>query len=570
MGCLNNLLKKLNQNTNNQNNNNSDENAQLRGTDSEHAPFDHFICTGCDKTPEILSVHSDNGKIEIKCKYHNFHEYDITNYFEETKKYYLRIKCINCKNGCNSPNDDFYFCTLCKKNFCQNCSKIYNGNNDIKHKPNHAPYCVKISEKSHRCLDHLDSDINSYCEECQKNICDKDLEDHKDHIHQIFKLTEDINEHIKTIEDKNKKLKDIIRFNETIIKSYKKFPNDYFNIKSLKNLGQSIKAENKRNNHQIECMMNNFEKKIKNKDSVIKKLRDKYEIELKGDEEKLSLSKRGIDDEALFLISQIPFDRLEEIDLSGNNITNIESLNNMNLPHLKAINLSFNKIENINSVANLNCPKLGEVLLQNNQIKDIEPFKNSTFKLNIMRLENNQLEKDFKEIREHFKGAINLEERTPKDFSKKYGREIDLNKKILDLKDLRKKDILLRDLYFVINYNNIISELYLNNNEIRDASLLSRMPLVKLKILDLSLNLITNLQFIVDMQLPNLHTIFLNHNKINDLYPIIQINKKYKKTLKKLKVISLKNNNLDREDYEIKYILDLFKDKDITYDLYLD
>ena len=208
--------------------------------------------------------------------------------------------------------------------------------------------------------------------------------------------------------------------------------------------------------------------------------------------------------------------------------------------------------------------------MQNNQIKDIKPFKNSTFNLNILRLENNQLEKDFKEILERFKGAINLEVRTPEDFSKKYGREIDLNKQKLVLKDLRKKDVLLKDLYLVINCKNIISELYLNNNEIRDASLLCRMPLVKLKILDLSVNLITNLQFIVNMQLPNLHTIFLNNNKINDLYPIIQINNKYKKTLKNLKIISLKDNNFDSEDYEIKYILDLFKDKDITYDLYLD
>ena len=204
---------------------------------------------------------------------------------------------------------------------------------------NHASYCVKINERSHRCLDHLDSEINSYCEECQKNICDKDLENHKEHVHQIFKLTEDINDHIKTIENKNKKLKDIIRFNETVIKSYKKFPKDYFHIKSIKNLGQSIKAENERNNHQIECMMNNFEKKFKQKDDAIKMLEKKYELILKGDEEKLSLSNRGIDDDALFYISQIPFDRLEEIDLSGNNITNIEPLNNMNLPHLKLINL---------------------------------------------------------------------------------------------------------------------------------------------------------------------------------------------------------------------------------------
>ena len=86
-------------------------------------------------------------------------------------------------------------------------------------------------------------------------------------------------------------------------------------------------------------MMNNFEKKFKQKDDAIKMLEKKYELILKGDEEKLSLSNRGIDDDALFYISQIPFDRLEEIDLSGNNITNIEPLNNMNLPHLKLINL---------------------------------------------------------------------------------------------------------------------------------------------------------------------------------------------------------------------------------------
>ena len=36
--------------------------------DFNKIPDDQFLCPFCDKVPEILSVHSDNRKIKLKCK----------------------------------------------------------------------------------------------------------------------------------------------------------------------------------------------------------------------------------------------------------------------------------------------------------------------------------------------------------------------------------------------------------------------------------------------------------------------------------------------------------------------
>ena len=52
-----------------------------------------------------------------------------------------------------------------------------------------------------------------------------------------------------------------------------------------------------------------------------------------------------LDDQDFKYISQIRFNQLKEIEISENNITNIEPFNKMSLPFLEFLNLSHNKIQ---------------------------------------------------------------------------------------------------------------------------------------------------------------------------------------------------------------------------------
>ena len=89
-----------------------------------------------------------------------------------------------------------------------------------------------------------------------------------------------------------------------------------------------------------------------------------------------------------------------------------------------------------------------------------------------------------------------------------------------------------------------------------------------MKSLDLSVNNITNLKFLTEMRMPKLTTIYLDENKINDIYPLIQIKENWF-NCPELKIISLKGNNLRLEDKESKEVIKALKDKNIILDVEL-
>ena len=90
----------------------------------------------------------------------------------------------------------------------------------------------------------------------------------------------------------------------------------------------------------------NLEKKILNKLNV------EYKVNLTGEELKIDLNGKNVDNIGLELLCSIPYKNVEEIDLGNNNISNIEAVKNLNSPNLKIL------------------------ILRNNKIKDIEPLKN--------------------------------------------------------------------------------------------------------------------------------------------------------------------------------------------------
>ena len=260
----------------------------------------------------------------------------------------------------------------------------------------------------------------------------------------------------------------------------------------------------------------------------------------------------------------------------------------MNLPHLEYINMSENQIKDIKPLAELNCKKLKEICLQNNIIEDFSVFLNSEFpELETLRIENNIFNKDSDEFKKLLRKygkkviyiAINFEE-----FNKKYKCNIEQNLNSINLSGLRAGDYLLQKLYLIIKPENTIKELNLHNNGLKDVSLISRIPLIKLELLDLSSNEITNLKFLIFMKCIKLKYIYLNDNHLKDITPIIKmfdtdINNNGKKdgeeerdidkrcNFPNLFFINLKNNLLTTEDVQNKNILQIFKNNNIAVDI---
>ena len=550
-----------------------------RGTiNPEDVPDDQCLCPNCGQNPELMSISTYNNCIEMKCKDCGIQNYSIKELFDKFKnsKYnYLNYKC-NCREIKGQKNNKYEFCTLCKKVYCDICIK--------NHKKNHNQNLIPVNKKPFKCLEHSNSHINAFCEKCERNICDHSFEEHRQEVknnndYNIIKLPylqNEINSNhkkiVENIKEKNNKLADTIRVRSTIINSYQNHKNNYNYIKSINNLARSILSGKKIKDEYSKNIFNIFERKLKDQEKYIKELQKKR-IFLDGKEDKLNLRKREIDDETLNLISKIQFQKLKEINLSDNQITNIEPLYYMNLNNVEKIDLSFNKIENIEIFKELKLPKLKEICLQNNQINNFNPIIDSGISLEFERLriekENNDIIKDFGAFKEKlFKKYKNLDlfykAVTMEAFKEKYGVPIDVE---IDLSDKRAGNIVLEELYNIIGNLEFkekaikIKKLILRNNNIDDCSLLSKIHLIHLRELDLSVNKIKNLDFLANMKLPKLEKLFLDNNYINNLSPLIKVKeiRSLNDETSYLKVISLKKNNFVPK--EVKYVINLFKDE---------
>ena len=548
--------------------------------DMTQIPDAQYLCPDCERVPEILNIHSDNDHIELKCNYHGIKYMSIGNYYERLKTNifnYYKTKCFNCGAIQKTKENMFQYCYYCKVDFCPECVNRFN-QKDKDHRRNHLDVCIPVSEKNNRCLEHFKSEITNFCFDCQQNFCDNEkTSKHSGHNKiSLFTITNLANRYREVILRKNKILADIIRFNKLILDTYDKFQNNFFHIQSVINVAKSLEEECSRDTRELECMINRLEKSHKEQKKAIENLK-KYRIKLTGNEIKVHLRDRELENEGFKLISNIQFKQLQELNVSKNNISNIECLNNMNLPHLKYIDMSENIISDIKPIAELNSP-LKEICLQNNKISDLTPFCDSNFKdLERLRLENNNLNESmesFKKVVSKYRKQIIYIPYTVEQFNSKYDTSISLENPVMKLSHTKKGDELLRDLYLIIKHDNKITELLLDDNLIKDASLISRMPLKKLKLLDLSLNEITNIQFLTEMKLPKLNTIYLNANKINNIFPLIQIKDPQKKNeedeveecFKNLNLISLKENNLIEDDDKIKYVLNTLTSKGIELD----
>jgi len=234
-----------------------------------------------------------------------------------------------------------------------------------------------------------------------------------------------------TIQEKNKNLCRIIRFNQIILNTFDKITNNYYHIQNVINLVNSIDEEKNRDPEIFESFASEIKKKREGQEKdnnsskeIINELNENDErVLLCPYEKKIN----EIGDEGFSSISKIMFKQLKEIDVSCNNIKNIDCLYEMILPHLEYLDMSHNKIENIEPIAQLESKELKEICLQYNNINDIDPFNYSDFpNLKLLRIEENPFDKT--NLPKQFKKKIIYEVMTFEKFCKDYKVEVE-NKK---------------------------------------------------------------------------------------------------------------------------------------------
>ena len=376
------------------------------------------------------------------------------------------------------------------------------------------------------------------------------------------------------LREKIQTISDIIRTNQLVLKTQEKYPENYYHVKSIINIGQSIEEEETDIYYDdIDDVIKSeiFDKK-EEEDAAIQELKNKFyitinnkieELKLKG--EKNPIHSRWLKDKGFKLISQIRFKNLIELNLARNGIKSCKYLDNMLLPHLEHLDLSYNEIVDIEPVANLKSEYLSVILLHHNEIVNLFPFNNFEDEqvdvLDTLRVDNNKFvenSKEFKAVKQKFGNKLVYKIVDLSVFNKKYDVNVSQEEKKWDLSSKKdknkKKEMLLLDLSNLITFQFKIQYLFLDDNKLENISILSRMPLNHLKLLDLSLNLITNIKFLkkLSKKCKGLQKLFLNDNKILDITPLKEYSgnsendanseKKSGLIFQDLKVITLKNN----------------------------
>jgi hypothetical protein len=546
---------------------------------------------------------------------------------KEKKDHYYYNRCSKCNNK-KTDRNKYYYCLECQKDICQKCKK-----SECK-----SHRTIEEKEKKKKCLKH-NEEFRFFCLQCQANFCKKCKENHQTHkfveiVKQIKKKNEKENENEKEdeIEEEigygnenfeeekkkieeslkkvlsnhrdnvieiNKELKNLVEFNETILKYTEIIKSNDFYLKSIENIAKSFKEGDERNSNDIKCLLNGLIKDIENSEKAIELLIDEKEIQLKRNEKYLHLNNRGLGDTGFKYISQIRFNQLKEIDISENKIENIEPFKKMSLPFLEFLNLSDNDIKKIEPITKLNAQNLEYIFLQKNIIEDINTLLDSDFgKLKLLRIEDSK----FKEENEEKKNqrSTNLA-KIKKNFGERFfftsmdehikqfkkilkldeNADISGDSEIIDLHDKKGNQKMLKNLFLIITSKSInkIKTLILRNNDIKDLSILKRINFQSLETLDLAVNEITNLHFLLEMKAINLKNLYLDNNKFDydEIFPILNAN------FPNLEVVSLNKNKFESEEMAItpgyfelknkknkknkKYVIQLEEDQKLNNEL---
>ena len=412
----------------------------------------------------------------------------ISSIFEEETIIYLICDCL-CSQIENLSIDDFY-----------------------------KEYTTEEFEKYHKkkifnssiCNIHITEKLEYYCEDCKKDICSdcigrvhinhtlKDLNGAYirkiiNNINEIYKDKDNDNKDNQEKEYQNNK-KIIIRLLKNLTLVYNNYPcyNIYNSILNVYNFYLKEKDENIFYDSQKDNSI--IIRKLKDK-IIKKKIRFPREFKKNLRNEKIIsiyLVKRGFSDLNRMMKNNLDF--LEILELEENNISNLAPLINKEFPKLKLLNLEKNRLgnDNIEIISLIEAPQL--------QILNL--FENNFTQFNIIESVYH-----FESLKTLYLGSNTFNE----NFDKQY--------------ELTKLEMI--GLSFGVFSDETIN--YISN-----------IKFGNLKVLYLNSNNLHSIEFIQNLNTPNLEKFCIFGNYIEDFEPLI----KYKDNFKKLSIINLKYNKI--------------------------
>ena len=223
---------------------------------------DHIICPRCKFMSEIVI---NNFKIYItNCNNNHsmpglfMNDFITTQYLDES-----RIMCFQCRktqkellNSKESQPNILLMCS-CGMSICQSCYQVHK-EKSLENNPNKQHNTIPYQDKDYYCFEH-NIIYTAYCQKCKKNICEKCLEKHNNHL---------IDNYQKII-PKDPYVQNIKKMKEELANKVKKF-NDELNelINLLNNISSNIQKDLKTFLEISNKVINDFNLEKKNYQSI--------------------------------------------------------------------------------------------------------------------------------------------------------------------------------------------------------------------------------------------------------------------------------------------------------------
>ena len=231
-------------------------------------PLNIFRCLECNLIPSFsFASINNNFSIQYICPNNHKGKETLSDYFEKNEqKSIFNSNCFECNKTPNLNNNDFLYCSNCKKILCKNCIQNHSEHNEF-----------KLCRFDGFCLKHSNT-FFSYCKNCKENLCAFCLNEHQNHIKINLTLLKDEikNEFYTIIKNFEMKIQKINEFQNQIISNLKKYREDCFEqINFFKNLLYTYEYEENKKNLNFNIIKNLFE--IKNQFKLIIENNDKIE-----------------------------------------------------------------------------------------------------------------------------------------------------------------------------------------------------------------------------------------------------------------------------------------------------
>ena len=548
---------------------NTPENNNTSGRNiSNKIPLDQYICPECGKVPVLISFYSDNGIIQFKCKDKEHKIMKVEDYMvalNNSKFNYFNDSCSKCKKIQlkDIRNGIFSYCYDCQKKFCP----THKNKRDEQHTELHDKMCL-INQLTERCDIHFDEGkYDQFCLDCQENIC-KNYSDKIHFKHSIKNFSEVdknlLEESKEIIRKKNRRLNAIMEFNNLILNTYEKHPNNYFHYINLINLAELLKKEDERDPRELENALIEIKNNMKNCEKAIDDFNIKYQTMITNKETRLILRHKNLEDIIFEEIREMSLYHLQELDLSFNKIKNIDYLKYMFLSFLEYLGLNDNKIEDIKAISQINFRELKLLNLQNNNIKNANYLTKAEMpKIEMIRIDGNRAIKNLEEAINKYNKKLVTIPLTFEDFGTKYNLTELLTKNSIrfELNGNDKGDEILRDLYLLLPDDNKINYLILTNCGIKNIRLLSKIAFPKLENINLSFNNIICIDAISELRNKYLKELYLQENYICNITPLLKT--KFDRNAK----IDIRNNNLIKSHDDSEKIVNNLKRRNFTVEV---